>query len=81
MLRAMLGEGLAGLASLEAEPLSAPVDNSDEQIVPIAALLYRGPAALKRAVALGDQVKRAGNRAAPEAVAELYDLLALAASE
>ena len=80
-LRAMLGAGLAGLASLDGEPLSTPIDTLDQDVVPIEALLYRKHSALRRAVELGDEVKRAGDRASPGAVAELFDLLSLAASE
>ena len=77
-LRAMLGVGLAGLSSLEGEPFSVPAETTDDDVVPIEALLYRDRSALRRAVELGDEVKRAGDRASPAAIAELFDLLALA---
>ena len=82
-LSSLLDAGLAGLSQLNDEHLSepAPVDEDDYGIVPIEDLLYRGKGALRRAVELGDALKRAVVPATPDALAELYDLLALATAE
>jgi hypothetical protein len=80
-LHDLLGAGLQGLAGLDEEPMSAPRDVEDEAAVPIGELLYRGRAALRRAAVLGDAFKRSATPATPDALAELYDLLELAATE
>ncbi len=80
-LHHLLGAGIQGLSGLDREPLSEPVDVDDDGIVPIQDLLYRGRAALHRAVALSDTLKRAGPSPDAESLAELYDLLELAAAE
>lgn len=80
-LHHLLGAGIQGLSGLDHEPLSEPVDVDDDGIVPIQDLLYRGQAALHRAVELGDTLKRAGPSPDAESLAELYDLLELAAAE
>ncbi len=80
-LHHLLGAGIHGLSGLDSEPLSEPVDVDDDGIVPIQELLYRGRAALHRAVELGDTLKRAGLSPDAESLAELYDLLELAAAE
>jgi chemotaxis protein histidine kinase CheA len=79
-LHSLLGQGIAGLSALDDEPLSEPAEIDDDGIVAIQDLLYRGPAALKRARELSASLKKS---AAPdsEALAELYDLLELAAAE
>ena len=80
-LHHLLGAGIDGLSGLDREPLSEPVDVDDDGIVPIQDLLYRGRAALHRAVEIGDTLKRAGPSPDAESLAELYDLLELAAAE
>jgi hypothetical protein len=60
-----------------AEPL--PVDNGD--MMPVDALVYRGRAALDRAIELRDAIRRAGTPPAPEIMEELYDLVELARVE
>ena len=80
-LHHLLGAGIQGLSGLDREPLSEPVDVDDDGIVPIQDLLYRGRAALHRAVEIGDTLKRAGPSPDAESLAELYDLLELAAAE
>ena len=80
-LHHLLGAGIQGLSGLDREPLSEPVDVDDDGIVPIQDLLYRGRAALHRAVALSDTLKRAGPSPDAESLAELYDLLELATAE
>lgn len=77
-LRHILAQSLARLHPLdEAEPLAEPVPLEVEQIVPIESLLYRGDAALRRAIEIRDALRASGH-AEPEALEELYDLLDLA---
>jgi HPt (histidine-containing phosphotransfer) domain-containing protein len=80
-LHDMLGAGIAGLSHLADEPLSEPVPVEDDGIVPIQDLLYRGTAALRRAIELGDVLKKSATAADPGDLAELYDLLELTTSE
>ena len=55
---------------------------ADEQVVPIQTLLYRGPSALRRARELRDELRTASaGRRLPDALAELFELLDLAAAE
>jgi hypothetical protein len=54
---------------------------SGEIVVPIETLLYRGPRALARAQELRDQLRRVGGPNLPAPLAELFDLLDLAAAE
>lgn len=79
-LHSLLGQGITGLSALDREPLSEPTEIEDDGVVAIQDLLYRGPAALKRARELSAALK---NSTAPDAetLAELYDLLELAAAE
>ena len=84
-LRALLQTGIAGFQDLSHSPLSEPASMGDDDIVPIESLLYRGRAALERAIAVRDDMQRArsaGTGAADEAsLAELFDLLELARRE
>jgi hypothetical protein len=80
-LHAILDTGIARLGALGATPLSEPAQIVDEVLVPIETLLYRGRAALDRARELRDELRRAGVAPAPDALAELYDLLELATTE
>jgi len=76
-LQALLATGLAGLSTLETEPLLEPAPVEDEAVVPIDELLYAGDAALLRAIELRDAL-RGGGAAADDALPELFDLLDLA---
>jgi hypothetical protein len=77
-----LASGLSGLSRLERETLAepAPVDE-DEGTVPIQDLLYRGKAALARAIEVGESIKSGGGTPDQTALAELFDLLELATTE
>ena len=77
-LHDLLGAGIAGLAGLNVDPMSEPVDVEEDSVVPIDDLVYSGPAALRRALALGNSLKRSPVAASAESLAELYDLLELA---
>lgn len=84
-LRALLQTGIAGFQPLSQSPLSEPASLGDDDIVPIESLLYRGRAALERAIAVRDEMQRASKSGsgAPDAaaLAELFDLLELARRE
>jgi len=75
-----LDEGIAALDSFAAQPFAEPAP-VEEGVVPIDALLYRGRAAVERAVQLRDQIRQAGGTPAPELLGELFDLLDLALAE
>jgi chemotaxis protein histidine kinase CheA len=83
-LRALLQTGIAGFQSLAQAPLSEPASIGDDDIVPIESLLYRGRAALDRAIVVRDELQRvraAGGTPDDAALAELFDLLELARRE
>jgi chemotaxis protein histidine kinase CheA len=79
-LHAMLETGIEGISRLAQRPLSQPVPIIDETLVPIETLLYRGRAALDRAIAIRDGLR---GQPAPdrESLEELFDLLDLAAQD
>jgi hypothetical protein len=78
---AVLDQGIASLSSLATQPLSSPVDLPEQPLVPIDALLYRGRAAIERAIELREEIRRGGGKASPESLDELFDLLDLAKTE
>ena len=80
-LQHALDSGLSGLARLNDEPMAEPQNVEDDGVVPIQALLYRGKSALARARVVGDEIKAAGLSPDADALAELFDLLELAASD
>ena len=80
-LQAMLQTGISGIGALSARPLSKPVPLVDPTLVPIEALLYRGRAALERALELREQLRTHQGPPPQEALDELYDLLELANAE
>ena len=79
-LRDLLDQGITELTSLENIPLIEPEPTNDDVIVPVEALVYRGQAALDRARALRDELRRRGTPD-PDALHELYELLDLARVE
>jgi hypothetical protein len=87
-LHALLESGIAGLTRLQSEEQAAVVRGSDAatardggapDTVPIDELLYRGRAALGRAIELRDEIRREGGAPSSEQLDELFDLLDLAA--
>lgn len=78
---AVLDQGIDSLSSLAAHPMSDPVDLPDQPLVPIDALLYRGRAAIERAIELRDEIRKQGGAASDDNMAELFDLLDLALAE
>ena len=77
---AVLDQGIDSLSSIAAQPMSEPVDIAEQPLVPIDALLYRGRAAIERAIELREAIRRGGS-ANDETMAELFDLLDLALAE
>lgn len=72
-----LDSTIAAFESLSGERMAEPVP-LDDDVLPVDALLYRGRAALDRAVELRDAIRRAGGAPPPEMLEELYDLVELA---
>ena len=72
-----LDSHIAAFEALSNERMAEPANVADD-LVPVDALLYRGRAALDRAVELRDAIRRAGGTPAPEMLEELYDLVELA---
>jgi chemotaxis protein histidine kinase CheA len=63
--------------SVSRERFAEPIKLT-EDVVPVDALLYRGRAALDRAIELKDWLRKAGGAPSQEVLEELYDLLELA---
>jgi hypothetical protein len=76
----LIDSSIAALDALTSQPFAEPVALPEDEVVPIESLLYRGRAALDRAVELRDEMKRSGARDG-EALEELFDLLELARAE
>ena len=79
-LHALLERGIAGLSGLDDAPLAEPLAFVDDVTVPIEDLVYRGRDALERAIELRDVMRNAGGTPDPSMLAELFDLLELAAT-
>jgi hypothetical protein len=80
----LIDASIAALDKLEVQPLVEPTPIAEDDIVPIDSLLYRGRAALDRAVELRDELRRAPSplsAADQAALDELFDLLDLARVE
>jgi chemotaxis protein histidine kinase CheA len=84
-LRAFLEGGISTLEHLREQPLAPRVADPSDEVVPMEQLLYRGRAALVRAVALRDEMRGEMDgehtTPSPEALDELFDLLDLALTE
>lgn len=78
-LHQFLQTGIAGFNELAQTPLAPPAPLDDATVVPIDDLLYRGRAALERAIEVRDLIRLSGGNT-DEALAELFDLLDLAAA-
>jgi chemotaxis protein histidine kinase CheA len=78
---AMLDSSIAALESLDDTPFVPRTNIPEEEVVPIESLLYRGRAALMRAVEVRDDLKRAGTPHDQAALDELFDLVELARAE
>jgi len=75
-----LDEGIATLDAFAAQPFAEPAPVADT-VVPIDALVYRGRAAVERALQLRDEIRQSGGAPTPAAIDELFDLLDLALAE
>lgn len=80
-LSALLATGIAGLDELASSPFASQTRFDDDDVVPIEELLFRGKDALARAVEIGTRLQRAGAPPDGDALAELVDLLQLAAAD
>jgi chemotaxis protein histidine kinase CheA len=80
-LRNLLAVGLSGLGAIERDRFAEPVVGEEDDVVPIDELLFRGKDALARAIAIGDALRQHDAAPDPDTLAELYDLLQLAAAE
>ena len=79
-LHQLLQSGIAGFTDLDQTPLAPPALLDDATVVPIDDLVYRGRAALERAIEVRDLMRLSGGNN-DDALAELFDLLDLAAAE
>jgi hypothetical protein len=79
-LKQFLQSGIAGFNDLDQAPLAPPAPLDDATVIPIDELLYRGRAALDRAIEVRDLMRLSGGNT-DEALAELFDLLDLAAAD
>lgn len=75
-LNTLLGSGIEGLSGMAPD-----IDATEEELVPIESLLYRGHTALARAIAIADQAEAHGTVPDRGRFGELRDLLHLATTE
>jgi chemotaxis protein histidine kinase CheA len=77
----LIDSSIAALESISSKPLipQIPLPGEEGELVPIEALLYRGRAALDRALEIRDKIR--GGSPDLDALDELYDLLELARAE
>ena len=78
---ALIDSSIAAIDALGSNPFGEPVPIPEDTLVPIESLLYRGRAALDRAVEIRDEMRRAGAQVDRIALEELFDLLELARAE
>jgi chemotaxis protein histidine kinase CheA len=78
---ALLDSGIVAIESLAGQPLAPAVEIPEDALVPIDSLLYRGRAALDRAVEIRDEIRKTGTAGDKAALDELFELLDLARSE
>ncbi len=75
-----IDEGIAALDAFTAQPFAEPAPLGD-QVVPVDALVYRGRAAVERAIEIREQLRESGDPPDPALLRELYDVLDLALEE
>jgi len=78
---ALLDSAVFAIESLSGQPLAAAVEIPEDALVPIGSLLYRGRAALDRALEIRDEVRQSGGSANKAALDELFELIDLARTE
>ena len=77
----LLDSTIEALDALVENPFAAPMPIPEDTVVPIDTLLYRGRAALDRAVEIRDDLRKRGASSDQAALDELFDLLDLARAE
>src|SRR6185503_12055322 len=77
----LLDQTISTLESFADTPMLEPTPLPEEELVPIANLLYRGRSAIERAIELRDQLRQPGSANDQTALDELFDLLELARAE
>jgi chemotaxis protein histidine kinase CheA len=75
-----LDQTIAAFDALSNERFAEPIAIEDE-LVPVDSLVYRGRAALDRAVEIRDQIRQEGGSAPAALLEELYDLVELARAD
>ncbi|MEP6494208.1 MAG: hypothetical protein ABJF01_16110 [bacterium] len=78
---ALIDSTIAALDHFTSHPFSDPTPIPEDIVVSIESLLYRGRAALDRAVEIRDQLRDVGLTSDTPALEELFDLLELAQAE
>jgi hypothetical protein len=76
-----LDSTISAFESMSEERMAEPAQVDSDELVPVTSLLYRGRAALDRAIELRDEIRNAGTSPSPETLDELYDLVELARSD
>ena len=77
-LASALDGTLASLGAITSRPMTEPTPVPEQPLVPIDTLLYRGRAAIQRAIELREELRRTGGPVPPSALDEIFDLLDLA---
>jgi HPt (histidine-containing phosphotransfer) domain-containing protein len=77
----LLDSTIDALDALGENPFAAPMPIPEDTVVPIDTLLYRGRAALDRALEIRDDLRQRGGSSDQTALEELFDLLDLARAE
>ena len=77
---ASLDEGIAALDAFTSRPFAEPAELGD-QVVPVDALVYRGRAAVERAIELRELLRESGDPPDPELLRELFEVLDFALEE
>ena len=80
-LQELLATSIAGLTPLATTHFATPANMPDDDVIPIEDLFFRGKEALQQALTLGDRLRNAETAADHDTLAELYDLLQLAAAD
>ena len=80
---ALLDSAVFAIEALSGQPLAAAVEIPEDALVPIGSLLYRGRAALDRALEIRDEMRQSGGAesANKAALDELFELIDLARTE
>jgi chemotaxis protein histidine kinase CheA len=78
---ALLDSAVFAIEALSGQPLAAAVEIPEDALVPIGSLLYRGRAALDRALEIRDELRQSSGSANKAALDELFELIDLARTE